>query len=179
MVMLLDYQQNDFQFGVSDKRKHVANAEDILPHVAEIQEALESFYVKLRASLARNRIREYALSVEDLLPTEEKEKSEYVCHQPIYAYVNSLKTCVDDVVDMLVKSGFLKVNDVFDYSEFSGHRFAIDVHLNDLIVFPRDVKYDVYNHDLVQSGFLVVQVGVFLLLLRHCYRITEDACNNC
>lgn len=158
MVMLLDYQQNDFQFGVSRKGTCTTNAEGVLPHVAEIQEALESFYIKLRASLARNRIRECALTVEDLLPTEEKEKNAYVSHQPIYAYVNLLKTCVEDVSNMLKESGFLKVNEVVDYSEFSGCRFAIDIHLKDVIVFPRDIKFDVYNHDLVQQGFLVVQV---------------------
>ena len=82
MVMLLDYQQNDFQFGVSQNGNHIRNTDDPFPHITEIQDALVSFYIKLKASLARNRIRETALSVEDLLPKEKKEKNEYVCYQP-------------------------------------------------------------------------------------------------
>jgi hypothetical protein len=158
MVMLLDYQQNDFQFGVSQNGNHVQNSDDPLPHITEIEDALISFYIKLRASLARNRIRETALTVEDLLPKEEKEKNEYVCYQPIYAYVNTLRTTTEEVCSMLEHSGFRKEKTSVDYSNFSGRCFAIDVHFNDVIVFPRDVKFDVYNHDLVQRGFLVVQV---------------------
>lgn len=164
MVMLLDYQQNDFQFGVSQNGNHIRNSDDPFPHITEIQDALVSFYIKLRASLARNRIRETALTVEDLLPKEEKEKNEYVCYQPIYAYVNTLRTTVEEVCEMLKQDGFVKEDSAVDYSTFSGRRFTIDVHLNDVIVFPRDVKFDVYNHDLVQWGFLVVQVRQFCLV---------------
>ena len=168
MVMLLDYQQNDFQFGIPQNSNHIRNPEDDpLPHITEIQDALESFYIKLRASLARNRIRETALTVEDLLPKEEKEKNEYVCYQPIYAYVNTLRTTVEEVCGMLEQSGFVKTDVILDYSNFSGRNFAMDIHLNDVIVFPRCVKFDVYNHDLVQSGFLVVQVRSLFTLLRY------------
>lgn len=166
MVMLLDYQQNDFHFGVPQNGNRIRDKEDPLPHITEIQNALESFYIKLRASLARNRIRETALTIEDLLPKEEKEKNEYVCYQPIYAYVNTLRTTVEEVCSTLEHSGFIKEDSTVDYSHFSGHRFAIDVHLNDVIVFPRDVKFDVYNHDLVQWGFLVVQVSNFWFVFR-------------
>ena len=162
MVMLLDYQQNDFQFG-GTRKKDSSNENDVLPHISEIQEALQSFYVKLRASLARNRIRECALTVDDLLPAEEKEKNEYVIHQPIYAYVNSLKTCVDDVCNKLEDDGFLKVDNLTSFSEFSGKCYMNDAHLRDLLVFPRDVKFDVYNHDLVQNGLLVVQVKLQII----------------
>lgn len=185
MVMLLDYQQNDFRFGISQNGNRIRNREDDpLPHITEIQDALESFYIKLRASLARNRIRETALTVEDLLPKEEKEKNEYVCHQPIYAYVNTLRTTVEEVCSTLEHSGFIK-DSTLDYSDFSGRRFAIDVHLNDVIVFPRDVKFDVYNHDLVQWGFLVVQVSNFwafflelivfeiLKILRNAFKVSQ------
>lgn len=160
MVMLLDYQQNDFQFDdVSLNGNHIRNTDDDpFPHITEIQDALVSFYIKLRASLARNRIRETALTVEDLLPKEEKEKNEYVCYQPIYAYVNTLRTTVEEICGLLEQSGFVKDSNAVDYSNFSGHRFSVDVHLPDVIIFPRDVKFDVYNHDLVQCGFLVVQV---------------------
>ena len=159
MIMLLDYQQNDFQFGVSQNGNHIRNTDDPFPHITEIQDALVSFYIKLKASLARNRIRETALTVEDLLPKEEKEKNEYVCYQPIYAYVNTLRITVEDVCGMLERSGFIKEDSAVDYSNFAGHRY--DVHLNDVIVFPRDTKFDVYNHGLVQCGFLVVQVIKF------------------
>ncbi|XP_028405684.1 putative methyltransferase NSUN7 [Dendronephthya gigantea] len=159
MVMLLDYQQNNFQFDdASLNGNHIRNTDDDpFPHVTEIQDALVSFYIKLRASLARNRIRETALTVEDLLPKEEKEKNEHVCYQPIYAYVNTLRTTVEEICGLLEQSGFVKDNNAVDYSNFSGHRFSVDVHLHDVIIFPRDVKFDVYNHDLVQCGFLVVQ----------------------
>lgn len=162
--MLLDYQQNDFQFGASQDANHIENADDPFPHITEIQNALMSFYIKLRASLARNRIRETALTVDDLLPQEEKTKYEYVCYQPIYTYVNTLRATVEDVCCLLERSEFIRENSVVDYSNFSGRRFAIDIHLNDVIVFPRHVKFDVYNHSLVQSGFLVVQVRIIDLL---------------
>jgi hypothetical protein len=73
--------------------------------------------------------------------------------------VNTLRTTVADVCGMLERSGFIKEDSAVDYSNFAGHRY--DVHLNDVIVFPRDTKFDVYNHGLVQCGFLVVQVIKF------------------
>lgn len=156
MVMLLDYQQNDFQFGETQSLQ--TENQYTLPHIKEIQDALVSFYTKLRASLARNRIRETALTVEDLLPKEEREKNEFVCYQPIYAYVNNLRTSVEEVCKILEASRFAEIDVLDDFTAFTGHCFTRDVHLNDVFIFPRDVKFDVYNHKLVEEGLIVIQV---------------------
>ena len=62
-----------------------------IPYVQELEEDLLSFSTKLNASLARNRIKFHAPSIECLLPENVRQRDEKGSHMPTYAWVNQLK----------------------------------------------------------------------------------------
>jgi putative methyltransferase len=161
MVLLLDYQQNGFFFGNERKKTAANEAVDVLPDISEIQEALVSHRTKLRAALARSRVRDCAISVEALLPKEEQEKIQYAAAQPVYARVNSLKTNLDEVLETLKNDGFSLEEKLPEREELTGKYFCKDQHFDNLLVFSQEAKYDLHGHDLVQDGHLVIQVIYF------------------
>ena len=161
MVMLLDYQQNGFQFGNERQRKSSGiDEESTIPHIQEIQEAMMTHRTKLRAALARSRIRDCAISVEALLPKEEQDKMQHAAAQPVYARMNTLKGSWTDILETLKEEGFLLVTSVSEGKEMlTGRNFMRDEHFNDLLVFSQEIKFDLYGHDLVQNGHLAIQVS--------------------
>jgi len=161
MVLLLDYQQNNFFFG-NERKKTALNNDDMLPDIKDIQEALIAHRTKLRAALARCRVRDCAISVEALLPKEEQEKIKYAASQPVYARVNTLKTNVDEVCEALKKDGFEEVETLpsNENNDLARKSFCKDEHFNCLLVFSPEAKFDLHNHSLVENGDLVIQVNV-------------------
>ena len=152
--MLLDYQQNGFYFGnerFRNKKMEIPNKENTIPQILEIQQAMVSHRIKLRAALARSRIRDCAISVEALLPKEEQDKLQYAAQQPVYARVNTWTS-----------EGFLMEDNLpsaEDDDKASGVRcFVKDQHFENLLVFPPTIKFDLYEHDLVSDGKLAIQV---------------------
>ena len=166
MVMLLDYQQNGFYFGnerFRNKKMEIPNKENAIPHILEIQKAMVSHRIKLRAALARSRIRDCAISVEALLPKEEQDKLQYAAQQPVYARINTWKASYGDVLETLTSEGFLmadKLPSPEDENEnASGVRcFMKDQHFENLLVFSPAIKFDLYDNDLVLDGKLAIQV---------------------
>ena len=165
MVMLLDYQQNGFYFGnerFRNKKMEIPDKENSISHILEIQQAMVSHRIKLRAALARSRIRDCAISVEALLPKEEQEKLQYAAQQPVYARVNTWKTSYSDVLETLTSEGFLMEDSLpspeDDESGLSGRCFMKDGHFDNLLVFSPMIKFDLYDHDLVLDGKLAIQV---------------------
>ena len=164
MVLLLDYQQNGFYFG-GERRTHKqqtlgTEAGDTIPHIREIQEAMISHRTKLRAALARSRIKDCAISVEALLPKEEQEKMQHAAAQPVYARVNLLKGTWGEIFETLKQEGFLLVTSIPEGEEMlTGKNFMRDEHFHDLLVFSQEIKLDLYGNDLVQNGLLAIQVG--------------------
>ena len=165
MVMLLDYQQNGFYFGnerCKNKKIEIINKDNSIPHILEIQQAMVSHRIKLRAALARSRIRDCAISVEALLPKEEQDKLHYAAQQPVYARVNTWKTTYSDVLETLTTEGFLMEDSLpsseDDDSGVSGRTFMKDQHFDNLFVFSPTIKFNLYEHDLVLDGKLSIQV---------------------
>lgn len=166
MVMLLDYQQNGFYFGnerYRNKKIEIPNKENAIPHILEIQQAMVSHRIKLRAALARSRIRDCAISVEALLPKEEQDKLQYAAQQPVYARVNTWKATYGEVLDTLTTEGFLMEDRLpsledDDSSGVGGRTFMKDQHFDNLFVFSPMIKFDLYEHDLVLDGKLAIQV---------------------
>lgn len=164
LVMLLDYQQNGFYFGnerYRNKKIEIPNRENSIPHILEIQQAMVSHRIKLRAALARSRIRDCAISVEALLPKEEQDKIQYSAQQPVYARINTCRTSYSDVLETLTSEGFLledKLSSPEDEdSGVCGRTFMKDQHFENLLVFSPTIKFDLYDHDLVLDGKLAIQ----------------------
>lgn len=159
-MLLIDYQQNGFFFG-NERKGTIKNETDIIPDIQAIQEALVSHRTKLRAALARSRVRDCAISVEALLPKEEQEKIKYAASQPVYARINNLKTTLDEVCEALGNGGFEEVEKLPDHDdEMARKAFCRDQHFENLLVFSSEAKFNLHSHELVSDGHLVVQVRV-------------------
>lgn len=141
----------------------IPNKDNAIPHILEIQQAMVSHRIKLRAALARSRIRDCAVSVEALLPKEEQDKLQYAAQQPVYVRINTWKASYSDVLETLTSEGFLmedKLPSPEDENDnASGARcFMKDQHFENLLVFSPTIKFDLYEHDLVLDGKLAIQV---------------------
>ena len=145
----------------------IPNKENTIPQILEIQHAMVSHRIKLRAALARSRIRDCAISVEALLPKEEQDKLQYAAQQPVYARVNTWKASYNDVLETLTSEGFLMEDNLpsaEDDDNAGGVRCFVK-HFENLLVFPPTIKFDLYEHDLVLDGKLAIQVRSIVVVL--------------
>lgn len=157
MVMLMDYFDHNFRFSDSKRLIIKDDTEDPQELVREIQDAIVSHHVHICASFARCRIRDCALSIEDLITDGSNETFKYAQHQPLYARVNTLKATTDDIVRMLVKEGFV-LSEGAELLELTGNMFRRDPHFDDMLVFSNECKDDVYSHNITLDLWLYPQV---------------------
>ncbi|XP_013411234.1 putative methyltransferase NSUN7 [Lingula anatina] len=150
MVILNDFQNRKFQ------QRTPLPGETLDPHITEIEQALYSVKTKLNASLARNRIKYNALSIESLLPAAVQEQSEVGSHLPVFVWVNLLKTSIQSVVEHFKEDGFHFRN--FDSDEqIVGNQFWADVHCSNVLTFAAEKRQEISQHPLVECGHIVVQ----------------------
>ncbi|XP_008940616.1 PREDICTED: putative methyltransferase NSUN5, partial [Merops nubicus] len=77
---------------------------------------------------------------------------------PRYVRVNTLKTCVDDVIDFFKRQGYSylgKAGSVEELRALSGKKFLLDLHLPELLVFPPQT--DFHDNLLYTSGHIILQ----------------------
>ncbi|NXH46005.1 NSUN5 methyltransferase, partial [Dicaeum eximium] len=77
---------------------------------------------------------------------------------PRYVRVNTLKTCVDDVIDFFKRQGYAylgKAASVEELKALSGKKFLLDLHLPELLVFPSQT--DLHDNLLYTSGHIILQ----------------------
>ncbi|XP_055652414.1 28S rRNA (cytosine-C(5))-methyltransferase isoform X1 [Falco peregrinus] len=77
---------------------------------------------------------------------------------PRYVRVNTLKTCVDDVIDFFKRQGYSYLGQaasVEDLRALSGKKFLLDLHLPELLVFPPQT--DFHDNLLYTSGHIILQ----------------------
>ncbi|KFP74205.1 Putative methyltransferase NSUN5, partial [Acanthisitta chloris] len=77
---------------------------------------------------------------------------------PRYVRVNTLKTCVDDVIDFFKRQGYSylgKAASVEELRALSGKKFLLDLHLPELLVFPPQT--DFHDNLLYTSGHIILQ----------------------
>ncbi|XP_058710714.1 28S rRNA (cytosine-C(5))-methyltransferase isoform X3 [Poecile atricapillus] len=112
---------------------------------------------RLEAELARMKVRYKVSRNEDLLAPE-KAVSAAASQVPRYIRVNTLKTCVDDVIDFFKRQGFTylgKAASVEELKSLSGKKFLLDLHLPELLVFPSQT--DLHDNLLYISGHIILQ----------------------
>ncbi|MBN3271831.1 NSUN7 methyltransferase, partial [Polyodon spathula] len=148
VVMLYDFQDHNFQ-----PRLCLADEQEI-EEVREVEKCLNSFKTKLAASLARCRIKLSILTIDYLLPETVRTKQERASTLPLYAWVNTVKTSLEEVHNSLVRAGFLKVKSI---TELEGLTFCQDPHCQDLLVFPAHLKADLRGMELFTDYKLVFQ----------------------
>ncbi|NXG66141.1 NSUN5 methyltransferase, partial [Hemiprocne comata] len=112
---------------------------------------------RLEAELARLKVRQKVSRNEDLLAPAQAA-SPTASQVPRYVRVNTLKTCVDDVIDFFKRQGYSylgKAGSVEELRDLSGKKFCLDLHLPELLVFPPHT--DFHNNLLYTSGHIILQ----------------------
>ncbi|NXP73724.1 NSUN5 methyltransferase, partial [Ramphastos sulfuratus] len=112
---------------------------------------------RLEAELARLKVQQKVSRNEDLLAPA-RAASPGASQVPRYVRVNTLKTCVDDVIDFFKRQGYSylgKAGSVDELRALSGKKFALDLHLPELLVFPPQT--DFHDNLLYTSGHIILQ----------------------
>ncbi|NWV63709.1 NSUN5 methyltransferase, partial [Malurus elegans] len=112
---------------------------------------------RLEAELARMKVRLKVSRNEDLLAPEQAV-SPTATQVPRYVRVNTLKTCVDDVIDFFKRQGYSYLGKAVSLEELkalSGKKFLLDLHLPELLVFPSQT--DLHDNLLYTSGHIILQ----------------------
>ncbi|CAM4661855.1 putative methyltransferase NSUN7 isoform X1 [Lepidochelys kempii] len=148
VVMLYDLQDRKFQ------ARQISEEEESIPEVRDIERYLYSFKTKLAAALARCRIKHDALSIEYILPETLRKQEQRASALPLYAWINTLKSSLEDIYKELKKEGFTKVESV---SDFEGYTYCLDKHCHDVLVFPASLKEEILNLELFTSYKLILQ----------------------
>ncbi|XP_022091611.1 putative methyltransferase NSUN7 [Acanthaster planci] len=128
--------------------------EPVIPYVQEFEDDLFAHTTKLNASLARNRIKFQARSVECLLPEKVRQREECGTKMPIYAWVNQLQNSVEDVIEQLTQDGYKKVPSINSLGEYS---FTVDSQCPNVLVFDAQNRNTLEDSYLVRGGNLVIQ----------------------
>ncbi|NXF77785.1 NSUN5 methyltransferase, partial [Sclerurus mexicanus] len=112
---------------------------------------------RLEAELARLKVRHKVSRNEDLLAPAQAASA--AASQVLrYVRVNTLKTCVDDVIDFFKRQGYSylgKAASVEELRALSGKKFLLDLHLPELLVFPPQT--DLHDNVLYTSGHIILQ----------------------
>ncbi|XP_048461480.1 putative methyltransferase NSUN7 isoform X2 [Rhincodon typus] len=149
VIMLYDYQDRKFQ------PRSIPEAEqDVIPEVRKVEKSLYSFKTKLAAALARCRIKNNAISIDLILPESVRNQERRASSLPLYAWINVLKTSLEDVTNLLEREGFTKVKCP---QELEGLTFCEDRHCQDVLLFPTHLTAKLYEMELVTSYKMVIQ----------------------
>ncbi|KAM3867116.1 putative methyltransferase NSUN7 [Diretmus argenteus] len=147
-VMLYDFQDRKFL-----PWEHHRDQE-FIREVRDVENCLLRFKTKLAASLARCRIKHDLLTIECLLPESVRMKQERSSSLPLYAWVNTLKSSLDEVQSVLKRAGFSQVKSI---GQLEGQTFCQDPHCGDTLVFPAQLRADMYHTKLLSDHMLIIQ----------------------
>ncbi|XP_010852611.1 PREDICTED: probable 28S rRNA (cytosine-C(5))-methyltransferase isoform X2 [Bison bison bison] len=117
---------------------------------------LERHQARLKAELARLKVRQGVSRNEDLLEVGSKPGS--ASQVPRFVRVNILKTCAEDAIDYFKRQGFSyqgRASSLNDIRALKGKCFLLDPLLPELLVFP--AQTDLHDHPLYQAGHLILQ----------------------
>lgn len=148
-VMLTDLMDRKFL-----PRLEPANQEEEVKAVREVEACLLRFRTKLVASLARCRIKHDLLTLDNILPENIRHRQERATQLPLYAWINTLRSSLEEVIEVLHTSGFSCVKSV---GQLEGRTFSKDTHCHDLLVFPNSMKRELTNTRLLSDYRLVIQ----------------------
>uniref|UniRef100_A0A4W4H5M7 NOL1/NOP2/NSUN 5/7 ferredoxin-like domain-containing protein n=1 Tax=Electrophorus electricus TaxID=8005 RepID=A0A4W4H5M7_ELEEL len=150
VVMLYDFQDRKFQ----SWEPIPEDGEDLFKEVRRVEGSLFRFRTKLAAALARSRIKKNLPSIDDILPTCVRAKHQRKHKLPIYAWVNTLKTNVDEVCETLKAQGFIQGN---PHTHLEGSMFSKDTHCPDILRFPQQVPGLLNRTTLLMDHKIIIQ----------------------
>jgi hypothetical protein len=88
-TVLFDYMMRKFQLRDRLIEEPLDNQDKL---ITEIETTIHNEKTDLAAELAKNRIKEDALTLEELLPAELREVDQHKAELPLYCWINVLKT---------------------------------------------------------------------------------------
>ncbi|KAM4554874.1 putative methyltransferase NSUN7 [Odontesthes bonariensis] len=147
-VVLFDFQDRKF---LPRQRR---GKEEIIQEVREVENYLLRFRIKLAASLARYRIKHDLITIDSILPESVKKKQERSISLPLYAWINTLKSSLDEVQSVLRNAGFSQVKSI---GQLDGQTFCQDPHCVDTLVFPAQLKAQLCSTKLLSDHKLIIQ----------------------
>ncbi|XP_062250328.1 putative methyltransferase NSUN7 isoform X2 [Platichthys flesus] len=147
-VMLFDFQ--DRKFLPRERQRE----DEVIQEVREVENYLLRLKTKLAASLARCRIKLNLLSIECFLPESVKMKQQRSSSLPLFTWVNTLKTSLDEVRTELESLGLSQVKSI---RQLEGQTFCRDPHCADGLVFPAQLRPQLYSTELLRHHKLVIQ----------------------
>ncbi|KAM9849752.1 putative methyltransferase NSUN7 [Aulostomus maculatus] len=147
-VMLYDFQDRKFL------PRESQGEEEIIQEVRDVEKWLVRFKTKLAASLARCRIKRDLVSIECILQESVKTKQERSISLPLFAWVNTLKSSIDEVQKVLKSLGLVQVKSI---GQLEGHTYCQDPHCGDVLVFPAQMRTELYSTKLLSDHKLVIQ----------------------
>nr|XP_046151274.1 putative methyltransferase NSUN7 isoform X2 [Oncorhynchus gorbuscha] len=147
VVMLYDFQDRKFL-------PRECQGEELVQEVREVENCLLRFKTKLAASLARSRIKHDLVTIDCILPEAVRKKQERANRLLLYAWVNTFKSSLEEVCGVLKRGGFSQVNSV---GQMEGQSFCQDPHCVDVLVFPPQLKADLYRTKLLSDNKLIIQ----------------------
>ncbi|KAI5087742.1 putative methyltransferase NSUN7, partial [Silurus meridionalis] len=150
MVMLYDVHDRKFQ----PREPMTGEGEGLIEDVRLVEESLYRFRTKLVASLARFRIKHNLVCVDDILPKCVKEKHQRKDKLLTCAWVNTLKSSVDEVCVMLKTQGFIQVD---PNTHLQGSVFCRDTHCPEVLLFPHQAQEHLEKMTLIRDHTLIIQ----------------------
>ncbi|KAG7241275.1 hypothetical protein INR49_025793 [Caranx melampygus] len=141
MVMLFDLQDRRFTM----RENSMKSQAEPLQEVRDLERSLHRCKTKLAASLARCRVKQNLQSVSCFLSDPVKTKQRRAKRLPLYAWVNTLRTSVEEVCEALQSADLREVKSMTDLKDPT---FCRDTLCPDTLVFPQQL------HALVQHGSL-------------------------
>ncbi|XP_034545856.1 putative methyltransferase NSUN7 [Notolabrus celidotus] len=147
-VMLYDFQDRKFLPSECQVK------DELIQEVRDVEKYLLRSKTKLAASLARCRIKHDLVSIERILPESVKKKQERSSNLPLYAWVNTQKSSLNEVQSVLKTAGFSQVESI---GQLEGRTFCQDPHCGDVLVFPAQLRAQLYSTELLSNHKLIIQ----------------------
>ncbi|KAK9540188.1 hypothetical protein VZT92_002657 [Zoarces viviparus] len=150
MVMLFDFQDRRFL----PRERSMKEGEEPLQEVRDLEGSLQRCKTKLAASLARCRVKQNLQSISCFLSDPVRTKQHKAKHLPLYAWVNTLKTSVEEVSEALRGAGLCEVELLTDLREAT---FCRDPLCPDTLVFSRQLHALLRHSSLTSTHALKTQ----------------------
>ncbi|KAM5194017.1 putative methyltransferase NSUN7 [Mantella aurantiaca] len=148
VVMLYDFQDRKFQ------PRYISNNDEVIEDVQEVENFLYSYKTKLAAALAKCRIKYAAPTIEYILPEPVRKQEQRASTVPLYAWINTAKVSLTEVLNTLKKEGFTQVESP---SDLEGYKYCLDEHCQDLLVFPTHLKEELRSMEIIIDYKIVLQ----------------------
>ncbi|XP_070684460.1 putative methyltransferase NSUN7 [Pempheris klunzingeri] len=152
IVMLFDFQ--DRRFLSRERSTKEQEGEEPLQEVRALENSLQRCKTKLAASLARCRVKQSLQSVSCFLSDPVRTKQHRAKRLPLYAWVNTLKTSVEEVCEALQSAGLCEVENMSDLGEST---FCRDPFCPDTLVFSQQLHALLRHSSLTATHVLNTQ----------------------